>query len=148
VVRVLVAPVDLALCVLQAFFQCRELSLCACARPGGFICFGIWWLLSLQVLLSPCHLFCRVYGSTPCPDQAAMSRATLVYRQYQTSVQAAPYSKTGGLGDVCGSLPKALAARGHRVMVVVPRYQDYEGVEFTGVRPSTLLPVMPTARAL
>ncbi|KAL5989388.1 Pentafunctional AROM polypeptide [Asimina triloba] len=38
------------------------------------------------------------------------------------SAEAAPYSKTGGLGDVCGSLPIALAARGHRVMVVSPRY--------------------------
>ncbi|GAB2265064.1 Pentafunctional AROM polypeptide [Dionaea muscipula] len=36
--------------------------------------------------------------------------------------EAAPYSKTGGLGDVTGSLPIALAARGHRVMVVSPRY--------------------------
>ncbi|KAH9609215.1 hypothetical protein KSS87_000475 [Heliosperma pusillum] len=36
--------------------------------------------------------------------------------------EAAPYSKTGGLGDVCGSLPISLAARGHRVMVVSPRY--------------------------
>lgn len=38
------------------------------------------------------------------------------------SSEAAPYSKTGGLGDVCGSLPIALAERGHRVMVVSPRY--------------------------
>ncbi|XP_050237527.1 soluble starch synthase 1, chloroplastic/amyloplastic [Mercurialis annua] len=38
------------------------------------------------------------------------------------TAEAAPYSKTGGLGDVCGSLPIALAARGHRVMVVTPRY--------------------------
>lgn len=36
--------------------------------------------------------------------------------------EAAPYSKTGGLADVCGSLPIALASRGHRVMVVLPRY--------------------------
>ncbi|KAM0037724.1 putative starch synthase [Helianthus debilis subsp. tardiflorus] len=36
--------------------------------------------------------------------------------------EASPYSKTGGLGDVCGSLPIALAARGHRGMVVSPRY--------------------------
>ncbi|KAK4480486.1 hypothetical protein RD792_013560, partial [Penstemon davidsonii] len=40
------------------------------------------------------------------------------------TAEAAPYSKTGGLGDVCGSLPIALAARGHRVMVVSPRYSD------------------------
>lgn len=41
-------------------------------------------------------------------------------------LQVAPWSKTGGLGDVCGSLPPALAARGHRVMVVAPRYADYD----------------------
>ena len=41
-------------------------------------------------------------------------------------LQVAPWSKTGGLGDVCGSLPPALAARGHRVMGVAPRYADYD----------------------
>lgn len=38
------------------------------------------------------------------------------------TAEAAPWSKTGGLGDVMGALPKALAARGHRVMVVTPRW--------------------------
>lgn len=48
--------------------------------------------------------------------------------------ECAPWSKTGGLGDVMGALPKALARRGHRVMVVAPRYGEYaEGWE-TGVR--------------
>jgi hypothetical protein len=45
----------------------------------------------------------------------------------------APWSKTGGLGDVLGSLPIALAARGHRVMVVVPRYANYAEPLDTGV---------------
>nr|DAD20387.1 TPA_asm: hypothetical protein HUJ06_021850 [Nelumbo nucifera] len=36
--------------------------------------------------------------------------------------ECAPWSKIGGLGDVAGALPKALARRGHRVMVVAPRY--------------------------
>ncbi len=36
--------------------------------------------------------------------------------------EVAPYSKTGGLGDVAGALPAALAARGHEVQVVTPRY--------------------------
>ena len=48
-------------------------------------------------------------------------------------VQVTPYAKTGGLADVLGSLPPALAARGHRVMIVTPRYADYEGVEYSGV---------------
>ena len=48
--------------------------------------------------------------------------------------ECAPWSKTGGLGDVVGALPKFLAQRGHRVMVVVPRYKCYDDAWETGVR--------------
>ncbi len=34
-----------------------------------------------------------------------------------------PFSKTGGLADVVEALPKALAASGHEVAVVLPRYR-------------------------
>ncbi|KAL8210904.1 hypothetical protein R6Q57_005341 [Mikania cordata] len=44
----------------------------------------------------------------------------VTYNVVFVTSEASPYSKTGGLGDVCGSLPVALAARGHRVMVVSP----------------------------
>jgi starch synthase len=36
--------------------------------------------------------------------------------------EVAPWSKTGGLGDVAAALPAALAGRGHRVRVVTPRH--------------------------
>jgi starch synthase len=48
--------------------------------------------------------------------------------------ECAPWSKTGGLGDVMGSLPKAMQRRGHRVMVVAPRYGMYQDAIDTSVR--------------
>ena len=36
--------------------------------------------------------------------------------------EAIPFAKTGGLGDVVGSLPAALKALGHQVAVLLPRY--------------------------
>jgi starch synthase len=38
--------------------------------------------------------------------------------------ECVPFSKTGGLADVIGALPKALAALGHQVSVYVPRYRQ------------------------
>jgi starch synthase len=37
--------------------------------------------------------------------------------------EGVPFSKTGGLADVVGALPKALAALGHEVAVILPRYR-------------------------
>lgn len=37
--------------------------------------------------------------------------------------EGVPFSKTGGLADVVGALPKALAASGHEVQVILPRYR-------------------------
>ena len=42
--------------------------------------------------------------------------------------EVAPWSKTGGLGDVAGALPRALAARGHAVAVISPRYGSIDPV--------------------
>ncbi|XP_015865817.1 soluble starch synthase 1, chloroplastic/amyloplastic [Ziziphus jujuba] len=55
-------------------------------------------------------------------DEKEEALAKVTYNIVFVTSEAAPYSKTGGLADVCGSLPIALAARGHRVMVVSPRY--------------------------
>nr|DAD21729.1 TPA_asm: hypothetical protein HUJ06_023192 [Nelumbo nucifera] len=48
--------------------------------------------------------------------------------------ECSPLSKTGGLGDVAGALPKALAQHGHRVMVAAPQYGNYAEIQETGVR--------------
>ena len=44
--------------------------------------------------------------------------------------EVAPYSKTGGLADVLGALPRALAALGHEVTVVTPRYRSIDPERF------------------
>uniref|UniRef100_A0A5B7AVA9 Granule-bound starch synthase 1, chloroplastic/amyloplastic n=1 Tax=Davidia involucrata TaxID=16924 RepID=A0A5B7AVA9_DAVIN len=47
--------------------------------------------------------------------------------------EVGPWSKTGGLGDVIGGLPPAMAANGHRVMTVSPRYDQYKDAWDTDV---------------
>jgi len=42
------------------------------------------------------------------------------------SAEVAPFAKTGGLGDIGGSLPKALHAMGHDVRVMMPAYASIE----------------------
>src|SRR5881296_3114596 len=54
-----------------------------------------------------------------------------------------PFSKTGGLADVLGSLPPAIARRGWDVTVVLPRYR---GV--TAGAPAERFPLAIGARAL
>ncbi|KAF7828088.1 granule-bound starch synthase 1, chloroplastic/amyloplastic-like [Senna tora] len=49
------------------------------------------------------------------------------------SAEVGPWSKTGGLGDVLGGLPPAMAANGHRVMTVSPRYDQYKDAWDTNV---------------
>lgn len=47
------------------------------------------------------------------------------------SSELAPYSKTGGLGDVAAALPKALARLGHQVSVITPLYNHLDPEEMS-----------------
>lgn len=51
-------------------------------------------------------------------SRAPKNRLNIVF----ASSEVAPFSKTGGLGDVASSLPKALAQAGHNVVVLTPLY--------------------------
>ncbi|OPZ85567.1 MAG: Glycogen synthase [bacterium ADurb.Bin429] len=52
------------------------------------------------------------------------------------SAEVVPFAKTGGLADVAGALPKVLAAQGHDVRIVLPRYGSIDGEKY-GLRPVT-----------
>ena len=55
------------------------------------------------------------------------------------SAEAVPYSKTGGLGDVAGALPKALRRIGEDAFLITPFYKqtkenliDHLAIDFDG----------------
>jgi starch synthase len=52
--------------------------------------------------------------------------------------EAVPFAKTGGLGDVAGALPLALARLGHHVTLVLPRYRGVAGGTTIGREPVSL----------
>ena len=52
-----------------------------------------------------------------------------------------PYSKTGGLADVLGALPRALAGLGHHLGVVVPLYRSAQISEPETVFESLTIPI-------
>src|SRR5580698_8033585 len=52
--------------------------------------------------------------------------------------ECVPFSKTGGLADVVGALPRALAAAGHQVSVYIPRYRQTKLDARTVVRSITV----------
>lgn len=54
--------------------------------------------------------------------------------------ECVPFSKTGGLADVVGALPKALSALGHEVCVFLPRYRQTKLAQSEVVVPSITVP--------
>jgi len=70
--------------------------------------------------------------AAPPPEGKNKVIAQEVLNVVMAAAECAPWSKTGGLGDVAGALPKALARRGHRVMCVAPMYEHYAHSEHLG----------------
>jgi len=54
--------------------------------------------------------------------------------------ECVPYSKTGGLADVVGALPRALVAAGHEVTVYLPRYRQTKLTNAKTLIPSLTIP--------
>ena len=85
----------------------------------------------------------RAAKAGPAPGEPAALTAPIGARVYRglsilmVSSEAHPFAKTGGLAEVAGALPVALARLGHRVTVVVPRYRGTD-VGRSKARPITL----------
>ncbi len=57
------------------------------------------------------------------PSRSAPSFGTTLNIVYLTT-EAVPFAKTGGLADVCGTLPSRVAALGHRTAVIMPAFRS------------------------
>lgn len=85
------------------------------------------WVMTCNMVV--CGVSCRMVVF-------AVRRQVAWVLLFTSNVRAAVPSSTcsGGLGDVMAALPKGLRRRGHRMMVVSPRYGDYKDVKDTGAR--------------
>jgi starch synthase len=62
------------------------------------------------------------------------------------AAEAVPFAKEGGVADVIGSLPRELAAQGHDVRVIIPRYGSIDVMRWK-LRPTGVIRALPMAGA-
>src|SRR5688572_24704755 len=68
------------------------------------------------------------------PETSSQTRVKIVL----ATTEAVPFAKTGGLADVCGALPLALARLGHRATLIMPLHRQVRhgsyALEPTGIQ--------------
>src|SRR5262249_25011704 len=99
----------------------------AAVRPAGPREFALAVIEGGKPALAPSE------AAEPVASVESRPGAERSYRVLMIASEAVPFSKTGGLGDVAGALPRALASRGHEVTLVLPRYRGID----VGTRPLT-----------
>eukprot|EP00878_Enallax_costatus_P000485 GHUV01000577.1.p1 GENE.GHUV01000577.1~~GHUV01000577.1.p1 ORF type:complete len:622 (+),score=214.06 GHUV01000577.1:161-1867(+) len=75
------------------------------------------------------QLVVRALGPANGTTEKTVAPMSIVF----VSAEVSPWSKTGGLGDVVGGLPVELAKRGHKVLSIAPRYDQYSDCWDTSV---------------
>src|ERR1700689_5336004 len=65
----------------------------------------------------------NIYSIISCACEKRVCREGFMHIAFVAS-EGVPFSKTGGLADVVGALPRALAALGHQVSLYLPRYRQ------------------------
>jgi starch synthase len=78
------------------------------------------------------------------PILFAQSQPTLVNIVYLTT-EAVPFAKTGGLADVCGTLPACVAQLGHQAAIIMPAFRSVHqaGVPIKTTNISFAIPLGP-----
>src|SRR5580658_5236596 len=81
----------------------------------------------------------NIYSIITCAREKWVCREGFMHIAFVAS-EGVPFSKTGGLADVVGALPRALAALGHQVSVYLPRYRQTKLVDPATVVRSITIP--------
>jgi len=100
------------------------------SRGNLHVCKGIFtsgrsYQCCSRLLSRRCALRQGSLGARHKPGRQRLDVSATSLRIAFVSAEVAPWSRTGGLGDVVGALPIELARRGHKVMTIAPRYDQH-----------------------